>query len=110
MVTKAPSQMEYSSMAYSARTEDIVDSNINSVLATTLLKSREEYDDMHSTLSIEDVTRLTEQNKPCVIIEQATLVGSNVCPKSLFGNLKLMEKSERMLVPITHFPIMSTVQ
>ena len=97
-VTKAP----YSSLAYSTRTEDIVDSSINSVLTTTLLKSREEGDDVHSTLSIEDVARLTEPNKPCVIIEQATLVGSNVRPNSLFGNLKLMEKSERML---PHLPI-----
>ena len=89
MVTKAP----YSSLAYSTRTEDIVDQSINSVLTTTLLKSRQENDDMHKTLTIEDVARLTEPNKPCVIIDQETLIGQHIRPNTLFGALKLREKS-----------------
>lgn len=84
---------QYSSLAYSTRTEDIVDSSINSVLTTTLLKSRErEEDDMHRTLTIEEVSRLTEPNKPCVIIDQTTLIGKDVRPNTLFGNLRLRKK------------------
>ena len=83
---------QYSSLAYSTATEDIVDSSINSVLTTTLLKSRDG-GDMHRTLTLEEVTLMTEPNKPCVIIDQKTLVGKHISPNSLFGNLRLMKKS-----------------
>lgn len=91
MVMEAP----YVSLPYSTNTECIVDANIRSVLTTTLLRSRPEpepSDNAHNTLTIADVVRLTEAGKPCVIIDQMTLVGQDVPENSLFGSLRLITK------------------